>query len=112
MFYHDSTYIGYEFQLAYVGFFSCLFFYFSRSQNVSSGNISAAVTTLAAGAEYAGRINAQNTRLLFSLSQAMALLIQRSGPLLTIPLLRLFWSLLDIIPTIYITSTKFSPQEF
>ena len=41
------------------------------------GNISAAVTTLAAGAEYAGRINAQNTRILFSLSQAMALLIQR-----------------------------------
>ena len=41
------------------------------------GNISAAVTTLAAGAEYAGRINAQNTRILFSLSQAMALLVQR-----------------------------------
>ena len=45
--------------------------------NTSLGNISAAVTTLAAGAEYAGRLNAQNTRILFSLSQAMALLIQR-----------------------------------
>ena len=52
------------------------------------GNISAAVTTLAAGAEYAGRINAQNTRILFSLSQAMALLIQR---LLRLALLKLHY---------------------
>lgn len=59
-------------------FWYCQMCFQLAKANMDLGKISAAVTTLAAGAEYAGRINAQNTRLLFSLSQAMALLVQRN----------------------------------
>lgn len=59
-------------------FWYCQLCFQLAKADMKLGVISQAVTTLAAGADYASRIGANHTKTLFSLSQAMCLLIQRN----------------------------------